>query len=432
MVHGFRTTHIPRQPRGSVRVKSRHLAAPAGVSRRALRIPITNVYGEGVYTASILVGSKGQSANVMLDSGSSTLAVNKAAYDPSKDTTPPQTTTLAQVITYGSGGWAGPVLRTAVSLAGATLHDAQIALALDQKVNLFGAADGILGLAYNALDLAADTGKATYPWDYKVTDTAAGLAAFEAVLGKNPITEVDPFFSQLAGQGILADRFAFYTLGSAPRITTAHASKTAIANNIYNKGFLILGGGDEAEQADLHTGPFANVVVVHDLYYNVNLKSVRVGGQPAVPAAGLQSQFVQTVGSNAIVDSGTTSLVLAADVFAAVVHGLKTLNPQFPALLAATKPVPLSEVKLPTWPNLVLVLQGQSGDVELTVTPQTYWQVDSPAPGMATPAISGEAAGSPNQSILGLPLLNNYYTVFDRSASAGKGIIRFAPIKAPV
>lgn len=35
-----------------------------------------------------------------------------------------------------------------------------------------------------------------------------------------------------------------------------------------------------------------------------------------------------------------------------------------------------------------------------------------------------------NQSILGLPLMNNYYVVFDRSLDS-QGVIRFAPIKPP-
>jgi hypothetical protein len=35
-----------------------------------------------------------------------------------------------------------------------------------------------------------------------------------------------------------------------------------------------------------------------------------------------------------------------------------------------------------------------------------------------------------NQSILGLPLMNNYYTVFDRSQDVN-GVIRFAKIKPP-
>jgi hypothetical protein len=394
-----------------------------------LRIPITNVYGGGDYTASILVGTTGQSANVILDTGSSTLAVTKQAYNPATDTTPPQPTTLAQVILYGTGGWAGPVLGTQVSLGGVSLAGAQIALALDQEPNNFGEADGILGLAYNALNSASDTGKPTYPWPYPVKGTAASLIAFERQLENYQTTDVDPYFSQLAGQGVVANKFAFYTLRSFPRVAAADAALATLAGDPYNQGFLILGGGDDPAQADLYNGNFANVAVVDDLYYNVNLKSVQVGGGSAVPAAALQSQFIQDAGSNAIVDTGTNSLVLAADVFAAVLNGLKAVNPRFPDLLQSANPVPVSQLNLAAWPNLVFVLQGQSGDVALTVTPQTYWQVDSPSPNVATAVVSGTSAQGPNQSILGLPLLNNYYTVFDRSA--GTGVIRFAPIKTP-
>jgi hypothetical protein len=427
MDHEFRATRVPRRPRGAVRTISRRLEVPAGTARQALRIPITNVYGGGDYTASILVGTKGQSANVILDTGSSTLAVTKKAYDPAKDTMPPKPTTLAQVILYGTGGWAGPVLGTQVALDGVSLPGAQIALALDQEANNFGAADGILGLAYNALNSAADTGKPTYPWHYNVKGTSAALTAFENQLAKDKSTDIDPYFSQLASQGVVANKFAFYTLRSFPRVATANATTATIAKDPYNQGFLILGGGDEPAQADLYTGNFANVAVVDDLYYNVNLKSVQVGGGPVVKAAALQAQFAQDVGSNAIVDSGTNSLVLANDVFTAVLDGLKAVNPAFPELLQSTQAVPAAQIKLPAWPNIVFVLQGQAGDVALTVTPQTYWQLDSPSPNMATPVIYGMPAQSPNQSILGLPLLNNYYAVFDRST--GKGVIRFASIK---
>jgi hypothetical protein len=431
MAHELRSRHVPRRPRSAVRRVARRLAVPSGVAPQALRIPITNVYGGGDYTAALLVGTKGQSANVILDTGSSTLAVTKKAYDPAKDTTPPTPTTLAQVILYGTGGWAGPVLGTQVSLGGVTLAGAQIALALDQEPNNFGSADGILGLAYNALNSASDTGKPTYPWHFAVKGTASSLAAFESELAKDKSTDVDPYFSQLASQGVVANKFAFYTLRSFPRVATASATVATLSQDPYNQGFLVLGGGDDAVDADLYTGNFQNVLVVDDLYYNVNLKSVQVaGGGPAVQAAALQAQFVQDAGSNAIVDTGTNSLVLAADVFAAVLNGLKAVNPKFPKLLQSTQPVPVSELSLAAWPNIVFVLQGQPGasDVSLTVTPQTYWQVDSPSPNVATPVISGMSTQDPNQSILGLPLMNNYYTVFDRSA--GTGVIRFAPIKA--
>jgi hypothetical protein len=263
-----------------------------------------------------------------------------------------------------------------------------------------------------------------------VKNTSASIIAFEKELANDTTTDVDPYFSQLAGQGVVANKFAFYTLRSFPRVATANATLATLVTDPANQGFLILGGGDDPAQADLYNGNFANVLVVDDLYYNVNLKSLQVGGGPAVPAAALQNQFVQDAGSNAIVDSGTNSLVLAPDVFAAVLNGLKAVNPKFPQLLQSTNSVPVGELTLAAWPNIVFVLEGQSGDVAVTVTPQTYWQVDSPSPNVATPVVSGMPAQSPNQSILGLPLLNNYYTVFDRSA--GTGIIRFASIKTPV
>ncbi len=429
MAQGIRAQHVPRRPRGAVGTISRRLAVPVGTVPQALSIPITNVYGGGDYTALIVVGTTGQSANVILDTGSSTLAVTQQAYDPAKDTTPPQPTTLAQVILYGTGGWAGPVLGTQVSLGGVALAGAQIALAIDQEPNNFGNADGILGLAFNALNSASDTGKPTYPWHFAVKGTEASLTAFERQLANDKTIDVDPYFSQLASQGVVANKFAFYTLRSFPRVATAAATVATLAADPTNQGFLILGGGDGPAQANLYSGNFANVLVVDDLYYNVNLKSVQVGSGAAVPAAALQNQFVQDAGSNAIVDTGTNSLVLATDVFTAVLNGLKAVNPKFPQLLQSTDPVPVGQLAVTTWPNIVFVLEGQSGDVALTVTPQTYWQIDSPSPNVATPVVSGMPAQSPNQSILGLPLMNNYYTIFDRSA--GTGIIRFAPIRTP-
>ena len=315
------------------------------------------------------------------------------------------------------------------SLGGVALPGAQIALAVDQEPNNFGAADGILGLAYNALNSASDTGKPTYPWPYTVQGTAAGLIAFERELSKDKSLDVDPYFSQLASQGVVADKFAFFTLRSFPRVATTSASLSTLAQDPYNQGYLILGGGDEPAQADLYDGNFANVLVVDDLYYNVNLKSVQVGAGPATPAAAIQPQYAQDAGSNAIVDTGTNSLVLAPDVFATVLDGLKTVNSQFPRLLQSTEPVPMAQINLAAWPDIVFVLEGQTGDVALQVTPGTYWQLDSPSPNVASPVVSGLSAQNPNQSILGLPLLNNYYTVFDRSA--GNGLIRFATIKAP-
>jgi hypothetical protein len=92
--------------------------------------------------------------------------------------------------------------------------------------------------------------------------------------------------------------------------------------------------------------------------------------------------------------------------------------------------VPTSSLNLAQWPNIYFTLEGENGqNVELACTPQTYWQTDFPEAGRAVFQISGPLDAA-NQSILGLPLLNNYYTVFDRTQGVN-GVIKFAKIKPP-
>jgi hypothetical protein len=436
------TRHVPRRPRNEVQRRFAAHAPPRTTvaAPRSLRIPITNVYGGGDYTAALLVGSNKVPANVIIDTGSSTLAVTPKIYDPSKD---PQAkaSALAQVVVYGTGGWAGPVVQAPVALGGASLPSAPLALSVVQEANNFGNADGILGLAYNALNGAFDATaelKAkhvkppnTFPWPFKVQGTAAGLRELVQEIGKTP-KAVAPYFTALEEGGVIANKLAFYTLRSFPHVSNANPTTSALLQDKLNQGFLIVGGGEE--QGDLYSGPFQDVAVVDDLYYNVNLKAVRVGNTPPVAAAPLQANFAAEAGSNAIVDSGTNSLVLAADVFAAIMNGFEKLNAkflkQFEQAQRSENGIPTAQLQLDTWPAITFTLQGAAGDVQLTVQPTSYWQVDSPALGQASPVIEGQKRGAdvPTQSILGLPLMNGYYTVFDRSADSN-GIIRFATIK---
>jgi hypothetical protein len=85
----------------------------------------------------------------------------------------------------------------------------------------------------------------------------------------------------------------------------------------------------------------------------------------------------------------------------------------------------MSKLNLASWPTLTFVLEGALGsDVTLQVAPQTYWQTNSPKAGYATLVLY--TGDSP--SILGLPLMNNYFTVFDRSVDKGLGVVGFATI----
>jgi hypothetical protein len=49
---------------------------------KSARIPITNVYMDGDYTGTICVGPERKSLNVILDTGSSALAIDARKYTP--------------------------------------------------------------------------------------------------------------------------------------------------------------------------------------------------------------------------------------------------------------------------------------------------------------------------------------------------------------
>jgi hypothetical protein len=415
---------------------------------KAIRIPITNTYDGNDYTALLYIGSAKNPVNVILDTGSSTLAVKPSTYHAAKDTDLVPTS-LAQLVMYGTGGWGGPVIKTSVSMGIAgelvTLPSVPLAITdVQQPGNFTGGVDGILGLAYNGLNGGYNfqtylkTQKVsppnTYPWTFPSHSFKKFTVQFNNLIRtrKIPDASIDPYFTALEANHIQANKFAFYTLRSAMQASKADGSGSA--DDPLNQGYFILGGGEE--QTDLFTGQFFTVEVLHDLYYNTNLKSVQVAGCPGVKALPLQEKYVPYMISNSIVDSGTSCLALSGDVYNAILAGLKNINPEFVTLIQqsanSASGIPASGLDLAKWPNLTFTLSGEKGaDINLTCTPQTYWQVNAPIPGNAVFQIIGPGPGEDqNQSILGLPLMNNYYTVFDRSEDR-KGVVRFAAIKHP-
>jgi hypothetical protein len=399
-----------------------------------LRVPITNVYGGGDYTAAISIGSEGVTANVIMDTGSSTLAVAQGVYDPAVDANL-KPTTLAQDIIYGTGGWTGPVIRTSLTMGPngqSVSSDTYLALTDEQEPGNFGKADGILGLAYNTLNSAYDLSSylnkhginpaATYPWPFPVRNSSAAIQQFGTFLSRMPQEDLPPYFTTLESKGIAKNKFAFYTLRSAPSMRLAN-----IAADPLNNGFFILGGGKR--ESDLFDGEFVSVDVVDDAWYNTDLLSVQIAGQNPINSKQLPSQYGKTMISNSLVDSGTNTLFLAADVYDAVVSSLNGFNSTFgQQIQEATQQgyIASSSLQLDKWPDITFALKGTNGaNVPLTCSPSTYWQVDAPDVDKASFQILNSNGF---QSILGLPLLNNYFTIFDRSLDA-YGEILFAPIK---
>jgi hypothetical protein len=388
--------------------KIRSAAATLGgkLSRITVKMPITNVLMDGDYTGLIYAGSQKRPINVILDTGSSTLAIDGNAYDATKDRTA-RLTDIGQEVEYADrSDWVGGVVLTDIIISSGkplTLPQVHVAVAYHASKSMFGNSQGILGLAYTKLNNAYVMPGPTIPPRYTFNQIQSGH-----------VTYVEPYFAQLEAAGLIANKFAFYTLRSMVNMKTS-TPKTDASNN----GFLILGGGEE--HINLYTGTFQVARVVHDLYYNVTLKSVAVGKNAPIPVP-LPTKASGYV-SNAIVDSGTNGIYLDAPVFREVLAQFASLG--FEDLVRAGY-APMSKLDLSAWPPLTFVLEGALGsDVALQVAANTYWQTNSPKAGYATLVFY---AGD-SEAILGLPLMNNYFTVFDRSVDKGHGVVSFAKIK---
>jgi Eukaryotic aspartyl protease len=366
------------------------------------RIPITNIYMAGDYTGVILVGPAKKAMNVILDTGSSALALDGHKYHPAAGD---QITSLAQTDSYGDGSsWTGAVIQTSV-MAGTgadtvVLPNANLAVAYDESANMFRSADGILGLAYAPLDDAFQMPEPTWPKRYSATQVQQGVPK-----------DIQPYLTQLAGKDIVSDKVSFYT-----RRSFIHAGGGA--SDPLNHGWMIVGGGEEA--TELYTGSFQVAKVLADEWYSTNLKAVKVGAH----AVHVRARGMKGMPSNSIVDSGTNSLNLGPTLLKAIFAKF-TASQQ--ALLNASvfegQVVAASDLDLSKWPALTFVLQGDAGDVSLSVAPSDYWQIDAEKVGAALAAIT---VGTEGLAILGLPLMNGYFTIFDGEADNGKGAIRFA------
>jgi hypothetical protein len=399
-----------KQPPGRP-VLSAAAALGGKVSPHSVRIPITNVYMDGDYTGAIEVGSQKTVCNVLLDTGSSTLAVDGNHFNVGDDKTA-SITDLAQEISYADKSrWIGGVIQTNVTVGqgtqSAALERVHVAVAYHATSNMFGASNGILGLAYKKLNNAFKMPGPTIPPHYTYNEVEAGT-----------VTYVEPYFSQLESAGMVANKFAFLT-----RRSMVNKADPDLAKDPLNQGFLILGGGEE--NTDLYTGPFQVARVVHDLYYNTNLKEVRLGNGKPIPVPPATKASGNP--SNAVVDSGTNGLMLDQKLFAAITANLSAVADETLADSLHAGYVPLTKLNLPSWPSITFVLEGALGsDVELVVTPDCYWQTNAPKRGYATAVIYGDNGSGGGCSTLGLPLMNNYFTVFDRSVDKGLGVVSFA------
>jgi hypothetical protein len=108
-----------------------------------VKMPISNVLLGSDYTGEILVGAEQKKMNVILDTGSSTLAVDGQDFNPASDKDT-KTTNIAQEVQYGSGSWVGAVVHTSVGLSDSvSLKKVNLAVTYEESANMFGNAQGI-------------------------------------------------------------------------------------------------------------------------------------------------------------------------------------------------------------------------------------------------------------------------------------------------
>ena len=134
---------------------------------KPIRIAISNVLLGNDYTGKLYVGSQRKEVNLLLDTGSSTLAVEHKSYDPRKDPNA-KVTDLVQEVQYGDhSNWIGSVVQTdmTASAFGDTidLPGVSVAVAYHESANMFGKSQGILGLGYQPLNDAISLRKPTVP-----------------------------------------------------------------------------------------------------------------------------------------------------------------------------------------------------------------------------------------------------------------------------
>jgi len=430
-----------------------------------LTMSITNVYGKGDYSVTLHLGSEKSPVNLLLDTGSSTLVVKNSSYQAAQDKNL-TASAIVQEVNYGVGGWNGPVIYTDINVhehcqqseqaqsiaknASLKLTNAPVALVHSAKQSTtFGDSDGILGLAYHHLNKGFDFSQyfidnnispaQSYPWPFNV-DVSDDLASFKKLMWQYPEHDITPYFTLLEDQQLIANKFAFYSKRSAVHINNANTENTPadeLAKDQLNQGLLILGGGEE--QTHLYQGNFQSIKVEHDVYYNVELKSVQVGTGKVITAAPLEQKHLKSYFTNAIIDTGAGGIVLTADIYQQVIKNLSAINAEFVQLLTPFKEmsaqltgIDASKLDLSQWPTLYFTFVSEQATKNtpektevLACPPHMYWQINTPNYGKACFRLLSQLPQWPNQSIIGLPLLNNYYVVFDRSAE-GTGVVKFA------
>ena len=409
-----------------------------------VRFPINIATAQGAYHLELFIGSEQIPVKLLIDTGSSTMAFHANVYSVEQDQHA-CTSQFAQCVTYGMGGWAGPVLHSTVTynngIDSFTIDKAAFAIIEDETGKNFLNLDGILGMAYHHLNKSHDLTNyyesnhdneiQTYPWSFSDQIKQTSISAFKSYLNQFPEQDITPNFTAFADENVSMNQFALLTHRAIVYVPNMDMSLQQKQNEPLNQGLFIIGKA-EAEQ-DLYQGSPQTVKVVHDAYYNTNLLSVQVAGFDAIKAPPLDEKHVHNFFSNSIIDSGSSYLMLQQHIYQYIIESFKSINPEFVDLIESfkktqkqQKPFTPQHLNLKQWPDLFFTFEGLDDNEEtLCCRPNHYWQLDALTPGQVFFTLLEQIPKWPDQSVLGLPLISSYFCIFDRSASS-EGVIKFA------
>ncbi|MCL1036780.1 peptidase A1 [Shewanella submarina] len=405
-----------------------------------------------------------------------------------------------------------------------TMPDTPLALVHIEEGHTFLRADGFWGLAYHELNPGYDMAAYltshgvqpanTYPWpqpwffgnptepsykphsgntsqsDNSVDENRGSvvkqLDEFHQLKKTLPRQDIATCFTLMQARGLVANRFALLT-----RRSSIHFAKPSLSlsddfqmlkDDPLNQGLLVLGEREGQNQliasevlqrtafehlldSEVLTQAHARTLkVVHDRYYNLNLKAVRWQGGQSIEVADAAAAHINRGSSNAILDSGASLISLPEAVFAPLMAqlyqhlpGAKTILPELikdmQAVvdaqrsgidIAALAALSDTENPLSAWPVLEFLFEGVEAEkgtseadkydsdsslVCIQCAPEEYWQLNSPAFGKAVFKLMGPIPNWPAQAVLGLPLFNGYCVEFRRDLGE-LGQVRFIPLKS--
>ncbi len=413
-------------------------------------IPISMAYAEGGYTAVVAVGCPEVRLNLLLDTGSSALAVRQSCYQPEQDQEV-QLSADIQLMSYGAGGWAGSLVSTQLAVGYSSGQQlaarAELAVIVDEPSHNFYQADGIWGLAYAELDSVYQAEQflqqhqvspaLSWPWPEQVLSSGAALDTLRQQLQNCPRRTVQPLFGALQQQNALKNSFALLTRRAVYHHYGSTATSEADKLDPLNQGLLVLGNAELC--TDLYQEPLQSISLVHDKYYNTELLSIQLEGFAAFAVPALAEQDVAAYGSNSIFDCGSSFLILEQSCYQYLIQSFCSFNPLFAEQITKAldarnnmQGLPMEQLQLSDWPDILLTLRGSDchqSDVILRVKSCEYWQINAPVQGQAMFLLASQLAGWASQSILGLPVMNNKYCIFDRAADNGMGVIKVAKAK---